>query len=304
MKIEQVIVQHLYNNKQISLQGIGTFKLDNFVPHQTDPDKELVIPASSISFEYNPRATEDPALIDSIVQLTKKIKPLATADLDSYLMLGRQFLNIGKPFVIEGLGTLDRTREGLLEFIPGQFTNLKVEAPKALKENEGEVISGLFNDYQTRPESNAKRNFAIIATIIVLAAIGWAIYHYVFTSKSSEENQVIPVTTTVDTPAIKNEQKIDSNKTTVITDTSAHHPVENGDGYTFRIVFKITKDKAAARTSMNKLNSWGHKVIMYTEDSVTYKLAELFKLPLSDTARMRDSLIRFYEPKNIFVEVK
>lgn len=304
MKIEQVIVQHLYNNKQISLQGIGTFKLDNFVPHQTDPDKELVIPASSISFEYNPRATEDPALIDSIVQLTKKIKPLATADLDSYLMLGRQFLNIGKPFVIEGLGTLDRTREGLLEFIPGQFTNLKVEAPKALKENEGEVISGLFNDYQTRPESNAKRNFAIIATIIVLAAIGWAIYHYVFTSKSSEENQLIPVTTTVDTPAIKNEQKIDSNKTTVITDTSAHHPVENGDGYTFRIVFKITKDKAAARTSMNKLNSWGHKVIMYTEDSVTYKLAELFKLPLSDTARMRDSLIRFYEPKNIFVEVK
>lgn len=299
-----MIVQHLYNNKQISLQGIGTFKLDNFVPHQTDPDKELVIPASSISFEYNPRATEDPALIDSIVQLTKKIKPLATADLDSYLMLGRQFLNIGKPFVIEGLGTLDRTREGLLEFIPGQFTNLKVEAPKALKENEGEVISGLFNDYQTRPESNAKRNFAIIATIIVLAAIGWAIYHYVFTSKSSEENQVIPVTTTVDTPAIKNEQKIDSNKTTVITDTSAHHPVENGDGYTFRIVFKITKDKAAARTSMNKLNSWGHKVIMYTEDSVTYKLAELFKLPLSDTARMRDSLIRFYEPKNIFVEVK
>ena len=55
---------------------------------------------------------------------------------------------------------------------------------------------------------------------------------------------------------------------------------------------------------MNKLNSWGHKVIMYTEDSVTYKLAELFKLPLSDTARMRDSLNRFYDAKNIFVEVK
>ena len=126
MKIEQVIVQHLYNNRQVSLQGIGTFKLDNFIPHQTDPDKEPVIPAGSIIFEYNPRATEDVALIDSIVINTKKIKPLATADLDSYLMLGRQFLNIGKPFIIEGLGTLDRTREGELEFIPGQFNNLKV----------------------------------------------------------------------------------------------------------------------------------------------------------------------------------
>ena len=294
----------MYNNKQISLQGIGTFKLDNFVPHQTDPDKELVIPANSISFEYNPRATEDPTLIESIVLHTKKIKPLASADLDSYLMLGRQFLNIGKPFVIEGLGTLDRTREGLLEFIPGQFTNLKVEAPKALKENEGEVISGLFNDYQTKPANNGKRNVAIIATIIVLAVIGWAIYHYVFEKKSVEENVVTPVTTRADTPAIKSEQKTDSNKTAVITDSSSHRPIEDGDGYTFRVVFKITKDKAAAKTSMNKLNSWGHKVIMYTEDSVTYKLAELFKLPLSDTARMRDSLNRFYDAKNIFVEVK
>src|SRR6266705_847795 len=80
VKIEQVIVLHLYNNKQVSLQGIGVFKLDNFVPNQTDPDKELVIPPNSISFEYNPKATEDPSLIDSIVLNTKKIKPLATSD--------------------------------------------------------------------------------------------------------------------------------------------------------------------------------------------------------------------------------
>jgi hypothetical protein len=284
----------------VSLQGIGTFKLDNFIPHQTDPDKEPVIPAGSIIFEYNPRATEDAALIDSIVINTKKIKPLATADLDSYLMLGRQFLNIGKPFIIEGLGTLDRTREGELEFIPGQFTNLKVEAPKALKENEGEVISGLFNDYGTKPENNSKRNLAIVVTVIVLGLLGWAVYHYLFNDKPPEEKQVAPVTSVIDSTVSKKDTSI----LPAIPDSTSQKLSQDDDGYTFRVVFKITNDKAAAKASMNRLNSWGHKVIMYTEDSVNYKLAELFKLPLTDTAKVRDSLYRFYDAKNIFVEVR
>ena len=294
-----MIVQHLYNNKQVSLQGIGTFKLDNFIPVQTDPDKEPVIPAGAILFEYNPRATEDAALIDSIVLLTKKIKPLATADLDSYLMLGRQFLNIGKPFIIEGLGTLDRTREGQLEFIPGIFTNLKVEAPKALKENEGEVISGLFNDYGTKPQSNSKRNIAIVITIIVLGVLGWAVYHYLFNNKVTESNET-PVTALTDTTEVKKDSII----VPPVQDSSSQKLLPDSDGYTFRVVFKVTNSQAAAKVSMNKLNSWGHKVIMYTEDSVHYKLAELFKLPLSDTARIRDSLYRFYDAKNVIVEVR
>jgi hypothetical protein len=299
VKIEQVIVLHLYNNKQISLQGIGIFKLDNFVPHQTDSDKELVIPPNSISFEYNPKAIEDPLLIDSIVLNTKKIKPLATSDLDSYLMLGRQFLNIGKPFVIEGLGTLDRTREGALEFIPGQFTKYKVEAPKALKEDEGEVVSGLFNDYATTPENNRKKTIVIIASIIAFGIIGWALYHFVFISKSPDENQVSPVSGITDTTIRK-----DTAHTAIITDTSLQQRTADDDDYTFRIVFKITNNMEAASTRMNKLNSKGYKVIMFTDDSVYFKLAELFKLPLTDTTRVRDSFYRFNDAKNIFVEVK
>ncbi|MFN8244987.1 MAG: hypothetical protein U0T56_01200 [Ferruginibacter sp.] len=36
---------------------------------------------------------------------TRKIKPLATSDLESFTMLGKQFMNIGKPLILEGLGT-------------------------------------------------------------------------------------------------------------------------------------------------------------------------------------------------------
>jgi hypothetical protein len=41
---------------------------------------------------------------------------------------------------------------------------------------------------------------------------------------------------------------------------------------------------------------------MYTTDSITYKVAEPFALPLSDTTRILDSLRRYYT--KAFVEIK
>ena len=119
MKIEQALVLYLLKHKQISLQGIGTFKIDALLPESTDNDKPVVIPPDAISFVYDPKTGEDDELIDFIVQNTKKIKPLASADLDSFLTLGRQFLNIGKPFTIQNLGTLEKLNNGDLEFKPG-----------------------------------------------------------------------------------------------------------------------------------------------------------------------------------------
>ena len=302
MKIEQVLVQHLYSNKKITLQGIGSFHLDSSVSIPADTEKEMSIPENAITFEYNPKATEDDSLIDAIVKLTKKIKPLASADLDSFLMLGRQFLNIGKPFIIEGLGTLDKAQAGQLEFIPGQFITPKIYAPKALKENENEESSGLFNDYNTVPDNNGKKTFAIIAALIVVGFLGWAAYHFIFKKVTVTNDK--PVTETQQTPAIADTQVVKKD-TVAQTPAPVAEPVNpDTDGYTFRVVFKITDNKEAAKASMDKLNSWGHHVIMYTNDSVHYKLAELFKRPLSDTARVRDSLNHFYEAKTIFVETK
>lgn len=44
-------------------------------------------------------------------------------------------------------------------------------------------------------------------------------------------------------------------------------------------------------------------VIMYTTDSVHYKLAEGFNRPLSDTTRVKDSLRIFYAFRT-FIELK
>jgi len=291
VKIEQVIVQQLYSYKKITLQGIGTFSLDSSVSLPVGSEKGMVIPENAISFDYNPKAGEDEALIDAIVQHTKKIKPLASADLDSFLMLGKQFLNIGKPFTLEGLGTLDKAQTGELIFIPGQFITPRIEAPKALKENETEEKSGLFPDYNSEVKSNSTRTIFIIVVILILGLGAWAAYYF-FYQKTDQDvvNETQPVQTNTDSVAVK--------KDTVAT------PAVTNDGYTFKIVFKESIDTQEALKALNKYKKLGHKVIMYTNDSLMYKVAEPFTLPLSDTSHIKDSLNRYYYLGKAYVEIK
>ncbi|HUS01006.1 MAG TPA: hypothetical protein VMY77_04730 [Chitinophagaceae bacterium] len=292
MKIEQVLVQQLYSNKKITLQGIGSFSLDSSVSLPVDSDKGMVIPENAISFDYNPKAGEDEALIDAIVHHAKKIKPLASADLDSFLMLGRQFLNIGKPFTIEGLGTLDKAQTGELVFIPGQFITPKIEAPKALKENETEEKSGLFPDYDSEVRGSSSKTIIIIISILILGGAAWAAYYFFF----KKNNEVVVNETQTEQPV--------ADTTTEVKKDSVAIPALTSDGYTFKIVFKVTKDRLEAVRTLNKFKEYGHKVIMYTTDSITYKVAEPYTLPLSDTTHIKDSLNKYYYQGKARVELQ
>lgn len=288
VKIEQILVLHLFNTKQLTLQGIGSFTLDPSIAAPQENEKEIVLPQNAISFTYNPKATEDDALINTIVQNSKKIKPLASADLDSYLILGRQFLNIGKPFTIEGLGTLDKTQAGALEFIPGQFITPKITPPKALKENEGEVISGLFQDHERARETDrGKKALITLVVILVVALGGWAIWHFAFRRSTPSK----PVIETIQQVPVTDSSVVKKDSIVASPPVSAH---PGSEGYTFKIVFKTTTNKDAAWKAREKMRNYGHKVIMYTSDSINYKVAEPFRLPLSDTTRIKDSLNKYY----------
>ncbi|MEJ7675165.1 MAG: hypothetical protein WKF59_21285 [Chitinophagaceae bacterium] len=81
-------------------------------------------------------------------------------------------------------------------------------------------------------------------------------------------------------------------------------PPSTNENYTFVIMFKETSNIEEANNIRNKYTGFGHKIIMYTNDSITYKLAEPFTLPLSDTTRIKDSLNKFYYMGEGRVEVK
>lgn len=302
VKLDQVLLLHLLKHKFASLQGIGTFKLDPSVALSPEQDKDFHIPDNAIHFTYNPKAGEDEELIHSIVEHTKKIYPLASADLDSFLMLGRQFLNIGKPFRLEGLGTLDKAQTGELVFIPGIFNEPRIDVPKSNKEQDTEVSSGLFNDYSKAPQDNTKKVIGIVTGVIILALISWALYH--FLSKENSDTSTIPINT--DTLAVK-----DSTKNILpVTDDSLQRqnatlPDSTTDStYTFRVKLKERIGKDEALKTFNRLSAAGNKVAISTTDSFTYSLYQLFKSPLSDTTKIKDSLSTFYRKSPLTIEVK
>ncbi len=306
MKIEQALVLYLLIHKKISLQGIGTFNIYGAVPENTDNDKPVIIPPESISFKYDPKIKEDEDLIDFIVQNTKKIKPLASADLDSFLTLGRQFLNIGKPFTIQNLGTLEKLKSGELEFSPGPLIQ-RVEVPKAKIEDEGaeKHEENLFNDYQKEPSSNNSRVLLIAIIAILLGFGSWAAWNYGFKKTESEPaatDNIIPVQ---DTANISEKQKSDSlAEAQRVTDSIANAQKNPADSFTFKVVIKETTNKEIALARLAKLKSFGRKVIMYTNDSITFKVAEPFMLPLTDTTRVLDSLNNYYYMGKAHVEIK
>ena len=295
MKIEQALVLYLLKHKEISLQGIGTFKIDAAVPENPDGDKPFVIPPEAISFNYDPKTGENDDLIDFIVITTKKIKPLASADLDSFLTLGRQFLNIGKPFTIQNLGTLDKLNDGTLEFKPGPLVQ-RVEAPKAKIEDEGaeQHEENLFNDYQKPSPGNGGRTILIIFIIAILGLGTWAAWHFLFKKNDTEQvnttENIVPIDDTTGT-AQKNDSMA---KVQRLTDSLNNMKKNAADSFTFKVVVRETTNKQVALARLAKLKSFGREVIMYTNDSVTFKIAHPFMLPLSDTTRVLDSLNKYF----------
>jgi hypothetical protein len=305
MKIEQLLVQHLYNRKELSLQGIGTFQLSESVILPADNEKDYVVPADGISFTCDMKATEDSGLIDYIVQQTGKMKPLAAADLDSFIILSKQFLNIGKPFRMEGIGTLQKNQSGQYDFTPGQYISPRMEpAVKPLKEKFEEDISFRTPSTKKTGGSNSKKMAALLTGVLALCAAGFGAWWFFIKKDSTGNKQPVANTETVkaDTGKMVSTKPVDPVKTDSPNASPVTQPLPAAGNSLFKIVFMVTTDKGKAIAKMQTLTARGHKVIMYTADSVTYKLAEPFTLPLTDTFKIKDSLGRWYYGKNIFVE--
>ncbi len=309
MKIDQLLVQHFYNAKQVTLQGIGTFTLSPDVIVPADTDKDIVLPENAVSFEYNPKATEDEELINYILQQTRKIRPLASADLESYIMLATQFLNIGKPLKIDGIGMLEKNQLGEYLFSQGQFINTKTEqAEVKLKEKSREDVS--FNNKTDQP-INRKKIAVILVSVIAIAGIGLAAWYFLNTKddvatpivkNTIEQPKPTPPTAAVNTDTAKKDTAV-----AIVPqkpDSIIKAPITPAGDYTFKVVIKNYFTLAAAQKSFDRLTSYGHKLLLYTNDSVTYKVAMPFTRPLADTTYAKDSIRRGLFGGNPYIELK
>jgi hypothetical protein len=303
MKIEQLIIQYLYTNKEVTLQDIGTFTVSKDINIPLDSEKDTVLPENAIEFAYNPRAGVDNGLVAYIMEHTRKIKPLATSDLESFIMLNKQFLNIGKPLIMDGLGTLHKTQDGKLAFTQtGTSHIMSQEVPKEVTEKFKEKVS--FATPQKEKSSGSGK--WVLATIVGVFLLGSAIAAYYFLVKNKTKNN--------DTEIVKNDDSIKQN--TNSTDTTNKNKQDTGvkktiampvvapDSSTFYVVIKEFTDLATAKMRCAKLVSYGNKFVLTTKDSVTYKMKMPFRNALADTTRVKDSIAVFFQAKGFaYVEL-
>jgi flagellar basal body-associated protein FliL len=293
VKIEQLIVQHLYKNKSVTLQGIGTIHLNPSVIIPSSAEKDFVMPENAFTFDYNLKAPEEESLIEFIVQQTRKIRPLATSDLESYSILAKQFLNIGKPLVIPGVGTIQKNQEGAYEFIQGNFVAPKIEeAPKQIAEKAEEPVS--FAHESTK--SNTKNYLMAFVGILVLALVGAAIYYFLFYNKPAV-TETFPEQAAHEVPAATDTVKIDTSAQAKKDTIQTLLPIEKKPD-SFKVVLKEFKTEAAASKALARLSKYNKNFTIIVTDSATYQVALPFAAtPLSDTGRIRDSLRIYFGGK-------
>ena len=278
MKIEHLIVQHLYNSKQVSLEDIGTFTLSPNVILNPE-DKDATLPENAITFEYQPKAQRDEALVNFIVQHSRKIKPLATSDLESYSILGREYLNIGKPFIIEGLGTLYKTQFGTYQFTQGTTINPKLEAQAAyLKEKDDHVI-----DFSSPSRKTSSGKSGVLVLVLVLVAFSAAAIIYFIKRDSKPPTELTEVN---DSPAVVKNVPLPLTTDTLQRDSSSLVT----DSFNVVVKKYLNRDAAVAFT---KLNSSGNNLQVIARDS-SYFVVMPFTTPIADSSIAKDSVSRTY----------
>lgn len=292
MKVEQLVVQYLYNKKKVSLQNIGSFTVSPQVTLSSENDKDVALPPGAIDFFYDPHEEQEEGLVDFIVQQTRKIKPLATSDLESYGILARQFLNIGKPFHIPGLGTLQKNQLGTYDFMQGNQMNAKLGSLAPLKQDK-EDEEPIFKT--PGRESKGKSGVLMIVVLMIIVVAG-AMYYFL---KKNDSEQ--PVTYNSDTIKVEKNLALDTISTSFDSTNISQKPdttvLKPADGFSFKVVIKEYNSRLVAEKAFRRISNYGHKLVLITVDSTHYKIAIPFTSPLTDTLRAKDSLSRFFQSK-------
>jgi hypothetical protein len=283
LKLSQLLAQFLYTNKKLDLKDIGTFTLNSYeVPESESGRTTKSEIQGTITFENNIATKTDPELISFISMHSGKMKALATSDLESHLELAQQFMNIGKPFVIEGVGTITKTRDAQYEFLPGNFFAEKIK-DKAVKEHIDEVEEVLdFKSVFLKEPKRINWRKPAIALFIILGLGLVVLGGYLLYKKTSRTDTKSNVITGPE------ETKLVQDSTPVKPDTT---PVKISAPVVANYKFVLDNfKKLRAAQRFEQLKNIGWPVLMETKDSIDFKLYLLLPVATTDSTRARDSL--------------
>ena len=292
VKIPSLLAQYLYGNQRLDLPGIGSFLLDSSTLPALQQSKQRSALLEGVSFESNPACKESPELISFIAEKTGKMKALASADLDSHLQLAQQFLNMGKPYLFEGIGILTKVKAGEFEFTPITVpTDIIKEQHKAdaVEVDQKEEYTGDYESFLSLPKTKFEWRKPVIG-LFLICGIGVTVWGGYMISKKNVKPEVITEQSLIEQTSVVDSLHISDSIT-------AATPVVTVPA-NYKYILEVAQKKRALKR-YNQLKELRWKVDLETTDSVQFKLFML--LPPSDTTRTMDSL-RIVTGRRVYIE--
>jgi hypothetical protein len=296
VKLPLLLSHYLREHKLLRLPGLGIL---HYSGPQTNIDGEPAMNHADIRFENATIREADDALIDYIKQHTGKIKPLATADLDSYIESGLQLLNIGRPFYMDGIGSLQKTH-GTIEFIAREITVSKKEettnnktSNKTINKAEQDKKRSVFEDEKYNPSASPLQKIVVAALIVGGLAIVVLGGYYLYNQNKGEailqEVQPAPQKDSLNLLQDSLSKPAADSSNTNIASYASLNPGS------FKFILETTNSKKRAMKRYNQLKYSNLK--LETIDSTAFKLYFVIPATVKDTTRIKDSLNRYYASK-------
>jgi hypothetical protein len=307
VSVETYITRYVYLHKEIALEGLGIIKLDDVVPDNEFIHKQKTVPVSNLHFEHKPSVKTTPEFIAFYSQKKGKIHSLAENDIESYLSMALQFLNIGNPVEFKGLGTLQKQRGSNLTITPGYFIEVKDDAGvKTFKERqtfaEEKSDTNFFGEKKIQRSNLSRMAIGIIVALVALVGAWW-LYNSFLKSPQTEapvtsdtlvaQQVVVPDTTALTTTRTDSA----TNNTTVtaaLTDSLTTRK--------WKAIFRIIRDKETALSVWeSSYKRYASKIMMETSDSAVFRFYVELQSPLNELERKKDSIARFFA-RSVIIE--
>jgi hypothetical protein len=294
---------------------------------QTIADKNSRDLIEHIHFAQKNITRPDDELIDFIRKHTGKIRPLAESDLETFVADGKLMLNIGKPFHIEGIGTLQKNKDAVYEFTPGQPVVQRLEAPAPLSPIDHDSDKpvkkkSVFDEDPNELRNASTRRLAIgIGLVIGIGIILWGGYSLLSSKVKTDTGTATASTTTGEQDSQQSSQYLhnlndpqkaladagkkdssditgmntaDTAKKAAVTPPPAAAttaPVATGPSRMYKYILQTTKFRKTAEDMYAKLKP---KVALEAVDSSLFRIVISLPGTPADTARIKDSLHFWY----------
>lgn len=320
MIIDHLLGPYLYQHKRLSLPGIGVFTLSEnaVIP---DENAKVKAPIEGLSFSSGAAAQLEDSLVQFVRERTGKMKALAEADLNSYVATAFQYLNIGKEFYFEGIGTLVKNKDNVYSFTPGIPVSQKLEEP-SLRSNEPKRKS-VFEEETPGSKTGMGRVAVISGIVVTLAVVVFGGYYLYHKNTGDSENKQTSTEQLPATDVLNTVPQSDSNavrrpdSTAVVKQADSLHSAKPPVADTvvpaggFRFILETTDKKARAVKRYEQLKGvtilkpYNNTVHVETNDSLSFRIYTIVNCAPADTARIKDQLNAwYYGTKTIKVQLQ